>query len=84
MRVREMRASSAMLTAEVEIGTRDNGGYVTTKIKLDRKRDDVQSAFALLDNVLLREAQAAVDEATRNEARRRREFEARTGQKVTV
>ena len=79
-----MRASSAMLTAEVEIGTRDNGGYVTTKIKLDRKRDDVQSAFALLDNVLLREAQAAVDEATRNEARRRREFEARTGQKVTV
>ena len=71
MRVRELRASASAITAEVEIGQKDNGGYVTTKVKIDRKREDVQGAFAMLDNLMLREAQEAVDQATRNEARRR-------------
>lgn len=82
--IKNLRASSAALQAEVVIGQRDNGGVVTTTVRLNRNNEDIQAAFAMLDNVLLREAQAAVDQAATNERRRRAEFRERTGREVTV
>lgn len=75
MRVREMRASQRFLSANVEVGQQNNGSSVTVQVKIDRTTDEAKSAFVLLDNLLLREAQTAVDEAQRNTERRRREAE---------
>lgn len=84
MTIKNLRASQGTLQAEVVIGQKDNGGVVTTLVKVDRRSEEVQAAFVLLDNVLLREAQSAVDQAVTNEARRRKEHEARTGRKAVV
>lgn len=73
MIVKNLRASQNALQAEVNIGQKDNGSYVTVNVKLDRRHKDVMAAFVLLDNVLLREAQAAVDNAITNERRRRQD-----------
>lgn len=77
MRIRNLRASQTAVQAEVVVGQRSNGNIVSTFVKLDRRREDVQQALATLDNLMLREAQQAIDEAVTDTRRRKLDETAR-------
>lgn len=75
MIVKNMRASQGVLQAEVVVGQKDNGGNVTTLVKIDRRNPDLAEAFRSVENILLREAEEAIQQAVTRNARRQREAE---------
>lgn len=68
MRIKTLRASGTRIIAEVNVGVRDNGNYVVVRVDMDRKDEGVVAAMATLENVLLREAQEQIKQASSREA----------------
>lgn len=68
VRIKTLRASGTRVIAEVVVGVRDNGNNVVIRVDMDRKDEAVVAAMAMLDNVLLREAQEQIRQAGSREA----------------
>lgn len=60
MKIRKMAVLAQTVRADVQVGINQWGGAVTVTVELPRKADEVQTAMAALENLLLREAQAHI------------------------
>jgi uncharacterized phage infection (PIP) family protein YhgE len=67
MRIKTLRASGLRVSADVAIGSADNGSLVTTHVVIDRhKNEELETALLPLENLLLRTAEERTSQAKSN------------------